>query len=387
MDQQQNQARGRSPSASSAHHRPPHISQSHSPSPARPFNPNDAASQAHVGLGLGLEASTQQFPGAQPDFSTYNPASNAFLNPDVSFDPNQNFTDQLKSDGSAFNQSFLTPQTSFSEDFTIFPSSSDQLGTLNTPLFAGGENQDMNAMAAPQTHHSPTPPHMLQPEPHQPGSAHHSPSFGFSSPAGGHSRHPSLGPDAALLQGQVDWSAAHFQGHRRTASEFSDASSMGQRSPAMVGQEAFPDHLDHSPMVRAQDAGVFNELHGMGSFSLSDNSPHRNGRSPSHSPAISPRIPPQSLPEMGPASSFVPQAPGAGFGAQPYMQPAESFPPLATPAGLGSATMSAPTITIMRPEEAGRTMFEGKSNMDLGALAPPERGMIHRPPQTECAED
>jgi len=392
MDQQQNQARGRSPSASSAHQQPHHISQSHSPSPARPFNSNDPTSQANIGLGLGLEASSQQFPGSQPDFSTYNPANNAFLNPDVSYDPNQNFTDQLKSDGSQFNQSFLAPQAPFSEDFTIFPSSSDQLGTLNTPLFAGGDSQDMNAMAAPQTHHSPTPPHLLKPDPHQPGSAHHSPSFNahqFSSPAGGHSRHASLGPDAALLQRQVDWSAAQFQGHRRTPSEFSDASSMGHRSPAMVGQETFPDHLDHSPMVRAQDANVYNELHGIGSFSLSDNSPHRNGRSPSHSPAISPRILPQALPEMGQASSYVPQAPGAGYGAQPYMHGAESFPQLPTSAAMGPpampAAMSVPNIEIFEAPSAVRSGFEGKSNMDMDALTPPERGTIVEKARTRLA--
>jgi transcription factor CRZ1 len=360
----QSQTRGRSPSAASQQ-APPGIN--HSPSPARPYSAAEASTS--IGLGVvGLDA--QQYP--QADFNNQF-AGNNFLNPqsaDLGFDPSQPFTDQLKSDG-AFNQSFLTPAANqFGDDFTIFPASSaEQLGTLNQPLFAGDGSQqlgtpDMNAMA----HHSPTPPHLLKPEPHQTPSAHASPSFNagqFSSP--GHSRHASLGPEAALMQGQ-DWSGQQFQVHRRTPSDFSDASSIGQRSPALMGQDTFPEHLEHSPLVRPQDGLYPQELQGMGSFSISD---HRNGRSPSHSPAISPRILPQSLPDMNQTNNFVLQGQH-----NPYMQPAESFPQLATDVSQQAMapSMSAPTIHIEEAPAAARTGFEGKSMMDADSLTPPARG-------------
>ena len=382
MDQQQNQARGRSPSAA-GHQQPPHINpQGHAPSPAA----------SNIGLGLGLDA--QQYPSSQPDFSTYNGSSsnnnnngnNAFIhNPDIAFDPNQPFTDQLKSDNQFAQGSFLNSQPNFGDDFTIFPASSAE--QINAPLFASdGSPQpqhqqlgtpDMNAMAT-HAHHSPTPPHLLKPEPHQPGSAHQSPSFNahqFSSPAGRHSRNASLGPEAALMPHQVaDWSGAQFQGHRRTPSEFSDVSSVGGHSPALVAQDTFPDHIEHSPMQRPQDAGVYQELHGIGSFSISDGHINR-ARSPSHSPAISPRILPQSLPDMSQANNAFMQ--NNGFAAQgPYMQAPEAFPALPTTTAEMSQPMSqieAPTINVIEAPGGAQTGFVGKSVMDTDALSPPDQ--------------
>lgn len=379
MDQQQNQARGRSPSAAS--HQQPHINQSHSPSPspARAFNPNDPASTSNIGLGLGLDASSQQQQFAAPpqDYSAYNNQAN-FLAPqsglgqDLSFDPNQPFTDQLKAEGQ-FNQSFLTPQATFNEDFTIFPTSSAE--AINAPLFVGDHQQlgspDMNTMA----HHSPTPPHLLKPEPHQSGPLHQSPSFNshqFSSPRT-HSRNASLGPQDALLPGQLDWSSSQFQGHRRTPSEYSDASSVGGHSPNLGSQENFPDHLEHSPMQRPQDTGVYQELHGISNFSISDQSPNHPGRSPSHSPAISPQILPQSLPDMNQQNSFVLQNQQNGYGSSPYLQPPEAFPSLpSSTEDMQLPQMSAPTINIDYAPTASTSRFEGKSVMDTDALTPPE---------------
>lgn len=374
--QQHDQARGRSPSAGAHLQHTPHINHRHSPSPSpRPFHPTDA-------LGLGLDASSQQLP---PDYPSYDDSTNAFLNPqsglaqDLSFDPSQAFTDQLN----------LAQQPSFTDDFTIFPASAADQQLNNAPLFVGdGATPDMNAMATP--HHSPTPPHLLQPEPHQPGSAHQSPSFNqhqfSSSPAAGrHSRNASLAPEAALLPHQ-DWSQAQFQGHRRTPSEYSDVSSVGARSPALVGADTFSDQIAHSPMQRPQDAGIYQELHGIGSFSISDQGPPSRGRSPSHSPAISPRILPQSLPDMGqPGGGFMLQAQNNnGFGGQHYLQagPPEAFPQLpqsqdGTDADM-SQMMSAPTIFIDTVPTAARSGFESKSVMDTDALIPPDqRGMQH----------
>ncbi|TPX12431.1 uncharacterized protein E0L32_006843 [Thyridium curvatum] len=379
MDQHQ---RGRSPSgaADSQHH----INQSHSPSPARPFDPNNVAASS-MGLGLGIDPSSQQqqFSGtSQPDFSTYN---NGFLTPsalgqDPAFDINQSFGDQLKADSSSqFGQNFLTPQANFTDDFTIFPTSSaDQ---SNAPLFVDNQQlgtPDMNAMAASQAHHSPTPPHLLRPEPHQPGSAHQSPSFNqhqFSSPPGSHSRNVSLGPEAALLP--------QFQGHRRTpsASEYSDVSSV-THSPNLVGQDSF-DGLEHSPMQRPQDGALYSELHGIGTFSISDHSsPNQGlGRSPSHSPAISPRILPQSMPELGQAGLMLQGQNGMGQG---YGMPmGEAFPALPQMSVTDMAQdpsqqmpqMAAPTIEIDYAPTAQRSVFDGnKPSLDTDALTPPERG-------------
>ncbi len=362
--QQHNQIRGRSPSVG-AHPHTPHINRMHSPSPSpRAFNHNDVAAST-IGLGLDLDGSSHQ-----PDFSAFDGSASPYLTPqpgltqDLAFDAGQPFTDQLN-----------LPQPSFGEDFTIFPASSAE--QISAPLFIGDGIPDMNTMAGSPGHHSPTPPHLLKPEPHQ------SPSFNthqFSSPAGRHSRNASLGPEAALLPHQ-DWSQSQFQGHRRTPSEYSDVSSVGAHSPALVSSDNFSDQLEHSPMQRPQDAAVYQELHGISSFTISDQSPNR-GRSPSHSPAISPRILPQSLPEMSQPGSFVLPSQNNGYGGQAYMQASEAFPPLVQTSVADMSQMgqmAAPTIYIEAAPVALRTGFEGKPVMDTDALIPPDqRGMSRR---------
>jgi hypothetical protein len=111
-------------------------------------------------------------------------------------------------------------------------------------------------MTSPQSHHTPTPPNLLQP-----GSAHPSPSFAqhhqFSSPQSSHSRNVSLGPEAALLPSQVgDWTRPQFQGHRRSPSEYSDVSSVSP-SPNLVSADSFDDHAGHSPLQRASDGSLY----------------------------------------------------------------------------------------------------------------------------------
>ncbi|KAJ9134105.1 Transcriptional regulator CRZ1 [Pleurostoma richardsiae] len=395
MDQQQ--GRGRSPSATG--HQQPHISHSHSPSPARPFPTSEASG---IGLGVSLDASSsQQFPGASPDFSAFNPNNGAgFLNPqqpfgDPSFSLGQDFTSQLEADDPStspfaqpqpqFSQNTLTP--GFNDDFTIFPATTGE--QFSTPLFAGDPSLTQQlgvadgTMASAQPHHSPTPPHLLKPEPQ---SAHQSPSFNqhqfSSSPAGRHSRTVSLGPEAALLPGQTDWSTApQFQGHRRTPSEYSDVSS-ATHSPNLVANDSF-EQIDHnqSPMQHAQDAGLYHELHGIGSFSISDNSPGRNGRSPSHSPAISPRLVPQQMPDMSQQNSYTLASNGFVGGAAYGMQAQEAFPQLPQTGVVGDMTqqqqapqMVPPAINIDYAPTAVRNGFDSRPSMDTDALTPPERG-------------
>ncbi|KUI53790.1 Transcriptional regulator CRZ1 [Cytospora mali] len=385
MDMGYQQGRGRSPSA--AAHQQSHINQSHShsPSPARPFNPAEAS---NIGLGIDLQTPGQQFTGGPSDF-TYN--GNSFLGPQqaqsFSGDPSfQSFTAQLEgSDNlSNFGQQQQIPQQSLANDFqnadfTIFPPTTGE--QFNTPLFASdpGLNQPLggpdNNMASAQPHHSPTPPHLLSPEP---PSSHHSPSFNqthFAPSPRSHSRNASLGVEAALLPGQ-DWSSApQFHAHRRTPSEYSDVSSVGH-SPNLGASDSF-DHIDpsHSPMQRPQDSAVLHELHGIGSFTISD-----RGRSPSHSPAISPRILPQQMPDVNQQGFTLGSNGFVGAPAQNYgLQAPEAFPqlPHTSPPGEGPQGMpqlAAPTINIDYAPPPVRSNFDGRSSIDTDALTPPERG-------------
>ncbi|KAK4235126.1 hypothetical protein C8A03DRAFT_37044 [Achaetomium macrosporum] len=425
MDQQHtSQARGRSPSAAASSGGG--IRNAHSPSPARFPNPNEAGASS-IGLGVSLvDPSIQQFRVSQPDFSAYDANTGGFLSnqqlapqpfsqPDLAgssavpaFDLTQNFADEVKADPSfggpspaSFppqsqqqQQANLLAPTFGDGDFTIFPPTPGEPQAY-TPLFGSDSQQqlsvpDSNMMA--QANHNPTPPHLMNPDAHQPGSANHSPHFNhhqFSSPPARHSRNVSLGPEAALLPGQIDWTHAgpQFQGHRRTPSEYSDVSSAAP-SPHLVSSDNF-DHLDqsHSPMQRPQDAALYRELHGIGSFSISDtgtHTPSHGGRSPSHSPAISPRILPQQLPDMSQQGNFLLPAQNNGFGSSPYLQaPQEAFPPLPqeNPELQPGTTMPAPpSINIDFAPTAARSGFEQPKSLDVDSLTPPERGRrISRP--------
>lgn len=231
---------------------------------------------------------------------------------------------------------------------------------------------------------------MLKPEPHQPGSAQHSPSFNqhqFEHQPRTHSRNVSLGPEAALLPGQVDWSRVgpQFQGHRRTPSEYSEVSSVAP-SPNLVSVDAFDIDHSHSPMQRPQDMpNMFpEELHGLSGFSISDHgshSPNLGGRSPSVSPALSPRILP-AQPDMNP-QNFLLQAQNNSYGPPAsYVQPPqEAFPQLPQEPQEGQGQMPAPpSINIDFAPTAVRSGFEQPKSLDIDSLTPPERGRrIQRP--------
>lgn len=415
MDQQGSQARGRSPSAGGG------IRNAHSPSPARFPNPNGAGASP-IGLGVALvDPAIQQYSVPQPDFAPYDANAVNFLSNQQSapqpfsqpgladpsnvpaFGLTQDYSNEVKSDPSPFGattpdsfpsqsqqqqQANLLAPTFGDADFTIFPPTPGE-PQFNTPLFAGDSQSQLSvsesAMMA-QANHTSTPPHLLNPDAHQPGSANHSPHFNqhqFSSPPGRHSRNVSLGPEAALLPGQIDWTHAgpQFQGHRRTASEYSDVSSAAP-SPNLVSSDTF-DHLDqsHSPMQRPQDAALFHELHGIGSFSISDtgaHSPNHGARSPSHSPAISPRVLPQQLPDMGQQGSFMLASQNSGYAPPSYLQaPQEAFPPLPqdTPELQQGGMPAPPSINIDFAPTAIRSGFEQPKSLDIDSLTPPERGM------------
>lgn len=384
MDQQDQ--RGRSPSAGNQQFP---IKQSPSLSPNTYPPGNDASS---VGLGLDLDQPAFHQQPATAQFA-YNSSTSGFLTPgtqQTTFDPtnqplapqpadgNLTFTGQTQASymGSSYNEA---------GDFSLFPPSAQPGDQFEQPLFESSslDPSDINNMSSPQINQSPTPPHLLKPEPQ--GSPAFSQNQHFSSPPSNHSRHTSLGPEAALLPNQLgDWSQPQFQTHRRTPSEYSEVSSVSH-SPNLVSHDNFdPADSSHSPMQRAQDPALYQEVLNIGNFSLSDpqHSPNLPGRSPSHSPAMSPRIPPAQGPDMGqPAAAFglaPPQPSPYGGAGYPAIQGGnEAFPSLQQPPDVNQQAMPPPSINIDFAPTAGKSGFEpSKGSMDADSLIPPDtRGM------------
>jgi transcription factor CRZ1 len=385
-------ARGRSPSAGH-HQQQPHIRNSHSPSP-HPY----PSPEPSIGLGLGLDNSAASVPHFNPsDFTNFsdNNGSNQFLDttqaqvfpnqgvPDTSsFDATQDFTQSFAA------QNLLAPDFNNSGDFSLFPSTS-QADQFGAPLFSENpaiSNPDLTSMTSPQTHHSPTPPHMLQPDAHQIGSAHQSPSFNqhqFSSSPHSRNVSASLAPGAAFLGAQQDWSQAQFQGHRRTPSEFSDVSS-AHPSPSLIAHDTFEQsHSEHghSPMQRPADSFDYGVSSGLNNFSISDGHLVQQGRSPSHSPAISPRILPQQLPDMGqPNPNFALGGQPQGYVSAPAIayptNNSEAFPTLSNE---NMPVMAPPSINIDFAPNSRQNSFEpSKPAIDQDSLTPPDRGMHRR---------
>jgi hypothetical protein len=382
--------RGRSPSAGQSQ---PHISQSHTPSPGS-YVANDPSG----GLGLDLDQQQHQVSGAPaPSYDAFANSGASFLSPQSQsyeqgnlsdptiFDPNGGYgqspagdTDpSLSYDPQA--ASYLSPN--LTDDFSLFPPGGGQGDQYNAPLFEQStlNPNDITGSMLSQSHQSPPSPHL------QPGSAQQSPSFSqgqFSSPPGGHSRNVSLGPEAALLPNQMaEWGQPQFQGHRRTPSEYSDVSSVSH-SPNLITADNFDgDATGHSPLQRASDGSLYQEVLGIGNFSISDaqgNNLDHQGRSPSHSPAISPRISPQSMPEIN-QPSFGLMPPDAAYQTGPYpgyQGGSESFPTLPSQAGADMTQMVPPAINIdFAPSNAKPNTFEPpKPHMDQDSLTPPDRG-------------
>ncbi|KAI4596438.1 DNA-binding transcription factor [Pestalotiopsis sp. 9143b] len=384
MDQQAMPARGRSPSA--GHQQQQHlIRNSHSPSPHPYTSP-----EPNIGLGLGLDNSTniQQFnPNDFTNFNNNSSASNQFLGTtqapgfsnhglaDPTFDATQDFTQSFA------NQNLLAPTDyNGTGDFSLFPQTA-QPDQFAAPLFGdspGIGTPDLNNMTSPQTHHSPTPPHMLQPDGRPLGSAHQSPSFNqhqFASSPHQRNMSASLTPGAAFLGGQQDWTQAQFQGHRRTPSEYSDVSS-AHPSPSLIAHDSF----DHSPMQRASDSFDNGVSFGLNNFSISDGQILQHSRSPSHSPAISPRILPQQVPDMGQANpAFTLGGQPQGYVSAPTIAypTSEAFPTLAND---NAPVMAPPSINIDFAPNSRQNSFEpAKPAVDQDSLTPPDRGMSRFP--------
>ncbi|KAI9899581.1 hypothetical protein N3K66_006042 [Trichothecium roseum] len=383
--------RGRSPSGGHHQQSQAHISPSHSPGSYQQ-NLSDPSS---IGLGLGLDQTSQSF----SNDGSFNPSAN-FLSPQQQqqqqfayaqsnvndpavFDPGASFNQQLPTTAadtgltfaSQSSNDFLSPNLS-EGDFSLFPP--NQGDQFNAPLFEQStiNPDDINDMHSPHAaHHSPTPPNLLQPDAaNHPGSAQQSPSFSqheFSSPpasgGGHHSRNTSLGPDAALLPNQFNqWAQPQFQGHRRSPSAHSDVSSVSP-SPNLISSDTFDlDPNGHSPLQRASDGSLYQDVMNIGNFSLSDQHSH-SGRSPSHSPAMSPRIHPQQASDIN-QQHFGLVAP-QGYG---MVMQNEAFPQLQS-SGQDVSQMAPPAINIDFAPNNNAGGSNGRQ-LDQDALTPPDRG-------------
>ncbi|KAF4630426.1 hypothetical protein G7Y89_g7710 [Cudoniella acicularis] len=422
MDQQ----RGRSPSTG---HQQSHISRTHSPSPQQ-FPENTGS----IGLGLGLETTlqdnNQQFlsnnftsanglPSYPENLELVNQQSQSFSQSglrDPLYAPSQDFTTQFKQEDqpSPFGQ---PPQRSFTQellssnfnegDFSLFSTPSGQGDQFEQSFFVNEASQSGNPSVDPAElnmssppNHTPTPPSFLQPEGHSPGSAHQSPSFnqGPFQPSPSHSRNASLGPEsAAFPQGHnQEWSnmMPQFTTHRRSPSEYSDVSvHSASHSPHLGHQEFESIEHHHSPMQAPQDS-LYQEVLGIGTFSLSDNhiqhsaSPNR-GLSPAHSPAISPRLGPQQIPN--PSHSPFMLGVNNGFGPQQdmYGNSNPDFPQIQHGNGsidMGQAQqMVPPEINVEFAPTSRQNSFEPpKPSFDQDALTPPDRG---RGPRRRAVSD
>ena len=364
------------------------ISQSQS-SPVPFQQPNRSST---IGLGLGLDHSNPISSPPQREQQTF-VQQLAFDNNGANFLVNEQLDPAIAQDSSApppVSAPFAPHPHSYNfspacppGDFTLFQSTTGAAAEhYSESLFESRPGQqDMSSMASPQTHHSPTPPHLLKPDPDQPLPGNQSPSFSqnqFSAPAGGHSRNASLGPEAALLPGQMGWDTPSFQRHRRSPSEYSDVSS-ATPSPNLPTSDTFDSiSQSHSPSQCAQDGPLYEPVN-FESFTISDNVAHGSpnpGRSPSHSPAISPRVMPSEMsptPQLALTSAPYMRAPPS-FAVQASI---EAFPSLPTE-GMGGdvpqVQMSTPSISFT-PAPQGAPAFDAhKATMDEDSLTPPDRG-------------
>lgn len=392
--------RGRSPSV--GNHQS-HISQSHSPS-RQVFQENVRP----VGLGLALEnnpqynngfGSNNAIPGYIDNNQFVNQQEQSFPHhnlPDNSYIPGQqNFNPHFKHESQpspfiqqqqSFTPDLLRPNLSpnFNEgDFSLFPTPGPPADQFDPNYYMNNniDPADLSMSSPPAT----TPPDLLQPNSHSPSSAQQSPAFNAFMAPPRHSRNVSLGPESAQYpQGQppIEWSMMpqHFGGHRRTPSEYSEISvSSAAHSPNLGHHEFDSIEQQHSPMQRPQDS-LYQEVLGIGSFSISDPQIQRQGFSPAHSPAISPRLGPQQFPDLGQQSSFMLGA-NNGFSSQQAMYGGRSqspFHPSHNSISVDMAQpqqMAPPEINVEFAPISRQNSFEPpKPSLDQDALTPPERG-------------
>jgi hypothetical protein len=340
--------------------------------------------------GLGLEAAPsqnfgmkyeQQLPPPQNDYNTY--GGNQYMNPmqpglQQSMAANE-YRDQYKrsSIGQRPAELALPGANNPYQDYnpSSYSATSDQGFLLDPSLQSAGQPQDSSINPAdlmgsmsPSSTAGHTPPNMINNR-----SPQHSPSMPqgqFHSP--GHSRNASLDPSSAhIAPGQHgDWSGIPAFRHHRAPSEHSDISSV-THSP-YIRQDGFDN--SHSPLLNAEQDGVYPDSLRMEQFSISDQQ-HQQGHpagqyvSPHHSPYPSPRMSPHNIQNISEPSQFVLPSNGPNNGG-PFGSVIFNNQ---DPAGeMGhAASMAPPEINVVYAPPSGPT-GHARDDHDLEGLSPPE---------------
>lgn len=361
-------------------------------------NPGTGATESYPINPSLISASTTQDSGN-------NNLLHAHLQPDSSFDPQQQYTQfeesflqqleqssNMKPDDGQFPNFMPSDQVNY-EDFSTYPNGNtapdygsplglDSQPSQSSPYLNQSINPaDLSRMSSP---HNPTPPHLAPPEAHsspRPTSPASSPGTYYTPQ---HSRHASLDPaTAANVSGhlQTDWKGMlgnpSFHGHRRAPSEHSDVSSVAH-SPYLGHYESFDTTDNHSPLLAPEnDPGLVDAL-GIGSFTISD-----HGLSPVGTPYnVSPRLVPQHQGvDLGPDNSFfLPQQVNAQLASPPadtYAPQTEvpdyNYPPQTSSNDMGQAAqMVAPVISVELAPPSKNSAFETmKPGTDGDTLSPP----------------
>ncbi|KAF2722426.1 hypothetical protein K431DRAFT_283857 [Polychaeton citri CBS 116435] len=284
--------------------------------------------------------------------------------------------------------SFENNQFGFDQNGSLDPSFLDFTSSDNsTDLGLSGTS--INPMATMQSH-SPTPPHLLQPnlgrrQSNSP-SPQTSPAFQQSFQGANRPRNASesLDPMSAMFpQGQNEWANMGVYRHNRSPSDAHSeySSHSNQASPYLGNLDSFDAPGAHSsPMLPAQQNSEYNSGLGLDRFSLNEPHQHNSFHSPGHSPHHSPRMMPdqQPLPGFTAADNY-----GLQYNSQPHhleMFPNavdEPFPSLnaaGSPRDLGAADqMSPPVINIDLAEPSTVMNDVPKGVKAEDTLSPPLR--------------
>ncbi|CAD6505856.1 BgTH12-01343 [Blumeria graminis f. sp. triticale] len=235
--------------------------------------------------------------------------------------------------------------------------------------------------------YSTTPPNPFLSMPYSPSSAHQSPSLGQShfqqSPK--HSRHSSLGPVSAGFHGigshMRNVVLPQFRGHRRAPSEYSDISASSvQHSPNPAHHDNFDQH--QSPMLTTQDSSLYQEVLGIGNFSLSEPQVLQHAQSPqssSRSPVITPQLEQGQMSQQTRFVGIGGSSEKCGIGQTQNIFSQEPFPSLNQEMGKAKQ-MIPPEINVEFAPASRQSSFEPSkpTRLNQDALTPPDKGLRRR---------
>ncbi|KAI1007054.1 C2H2 finger domain transcription factor [Podosphaera aphanis] len=275
-----------------------------------------------------------------------------------------------------------TLQTLLESDLPMISNS----GNLDPSFYVNGENLANNSLNLGQLsmnspyNHSNLSSTYLQPKfspAHQ--SPNLSPSHFQSSP--NELRHNSLRTESAGLfhrgnPHELDLIGSQFQGHRRSPSEYSDVSTSSvQLSPDTRIHDL--SEIIPSPIQNPQNCSLYQDVLGIGNFSLSDPLAQHvhSPRSPARSPDSSPQSNSRQNSLLAPYDSGIQKR----FTQSESIFPQESFPPLNHDMGL-APQMVPPEINVEFAPPSRPNCFDPPKplQIDQDALTPPEKARRRR---------